>query len=91
MTFPPAVTFTIRIPADLPPSFRGKAIRFNYHLVVGTNRVPLGPNAAQLAYGRNPSISRVMRVPVRVYNHVGSTSPPPSLVLLLTVLTNPVS
>ncbi|GAA5867750.1 hypothetical protein JCM8547_005222 [Rhodosporidiobolus lusitaniae] len=72
-------TFTIRIPADLPPSFRGKAIRFNYHLVVGTNRIPLGlaPHPAQVARYKRESVSRVMRVPVRVYNHVGVTGARP--------------
>ncbi|GAA5951108.1 hypothetical protein JCM10213_004240 [Rhodosporidiobolus nylandii] len=76
-------TFTIRIPADLPPSFRGKAIKFSYHLVVGTNRVALGPS---LPYGYNrESVSRVMRVPVRVYNHVGVTGARPFY-----DLTNPV-
>ncbi|GAA5974982.1 hypothetical protein JCM11641_006789 [Rhodosporidiobolus odoratus] len=72
-------TSTIRIPADLPPSFRGKAIKFNYHLVVGTNRIPLGPAphpAHVLGYKRE-SVSRVMRVPVRVYNHVGVTGARP--------------
>ncbi|KAM0756310.1 Rgp1-domain-containing protein [Meredithblackwellia eburnea MCA 4105] len=58
--------FSIRVPADLPPSFRGKSIKFSYHLVVGTNRTTIGPAAANL-----PSRSRVMRVPIRMYNHVG--------------------
>lgn len=65
--------FSIRIPADLPPSFRGKAIKFSYHLVVGTNRSTLGPKLGPLAIPRE-AISRSMRVPVRVYNHVAGTS-----------------
>ncbi|GAA5823189.1 hypothetical protein JCM11251_007517 [Rhodosporidiobolus azoricus] len=72
-------TFSIRVPADLPPSFRGKAIKFNYHLVVGSNRIPLGPapHPAQVVGYKRDSISRVMRVPVRVYNHVGVTGARP--------------
>lgn len=67
-------TYSIRIPADLPPSFRGKSIKFNYHLVVGSNRVALGPavpTEAPRAGRTKGSVSRVMRVPLRVYNHVG--------------------
>ncbi|KAK4703418.1 RAB6A-GEF complex partner protein 2, partial [Phenoliferia sp. Uapishka_3] len=64
-------SFSIRVPADLPPAFRGKAIKFSYHLVVGTNRVTLGSSS------QSPSRSRVMRVPVRVYNHVGITGARP--------------
>ncbi|GAA6029152.1 hypothetical protein JCM8097_001625 [Rhodosporidiobolus ruineniae] len=72
-------TFSIRVPADLPPSFRGKSIKFNYHLVVGTNRIPFGPvpHPGQVAAYRRESVSRVMRVPVRVYNHVGVTGARP--------------
>lgn len=61
-------SFSIRIPADLPPSFRGKSIKFSYHMVVGTNRSTSGPTT------RGPSkdpLSRVMKVPLRIYNHVG--------------------
>ncbi|GAA6046285.1 hypothetical protein NBRC10513_002275 [Rhodotorula toruloides] len=87
-------TFSIRIPADLPPSFRGKAIKFNYYLVVGSNRISLGPISLKhatddvrpvpKAQGK-PSVSRVMRVPIRVYNHVGVTGARPFY-----DLTNPV-
>ncbi|GAA6003982.1 hypothetical protein JCM10207_006497 [Rhodosporidiobolus poonsookiae] len=72
-------TFTLRIPADLPPSFRGKAIKFNYHLVVGTNRSALGPapQASHILGYKRETVSRVMRVPVRVYNHVGVTGARP--------------
>ncbi|KAI5478593.1 Rgp1 family protein [Pseudohyphozyma bogoriensis] len=69
-------SFSIRVPADLPPSFRGKAIKFSYHLVVGTNRSQFGPLAPGGASARD-SVSRVMRVPVRVYNHVGVTGARP--------------
>lgn len=66
-------TFSIRVPADLPPSFRGKSIKFSYHLVVGTSRSKLGAvNSPLAALGAaRDATSRVMRVPVRVYNHVG--------------------
>ncbi|GAA5898453.1 hypothetical protein JCM6882_007779 [Rhodosporidiobolus microsporus] len=72
-------TFSIRVPADLPPSFRGKAIKFNYHLVVGSNRIPLdpAPHPSQVLGYKRDSVSRVMRVPVRVYNHVGVTGARP--------------
>lgn len=66
-------TFNIRIPADLPPSFRGKAIKFSYHFVVGTNRISLGTKISSGAAG-DKQVGQVMRVPVRVYNHVGGES-----------------
>ncbi|KAK4057024.1 Golgi membrane exchange factor (Ric1p-Rgp1p) subunit [Microbotryomycetes sp. JL221] len=72
-------TFSIRIPADLPPSFRGRSIKFNYNLVVGTSRTKLGTvtsPAAALGAARDAT-SRVMRVPIRVYNHVGVTGARP--------------
>ena len=80
-------TYTLRIPADLPPSFRGKAIKFNYHLVVGTHRILLSPSTAHhdapRAGDAHGSVSRVMRVPLRVYNHVGGASSSSSSTSLL--------
>ena len=63
-------TFTLQLPGDLPPSFRGKAISFTYTLLVGTNRAPNG------ASGEYRQQSRMVRVPVRIYNNVSSESPP---------------
>ncbi|GAA5975307.1 hypothetical protein JCM5350_006423 [Sporobolomyces pararoseus] len=76
-------SFSIRIPADLPPSFRGKAIKFNYQLVVGSNRVSLSSNPG-MSSGKG-SVSRLMKVPLRIYNHVGMTGARPFY-----DLTNPV-
>ncbi|KDE09521.1 hypothetical protein MVLG_00419 [Microbotryum lychnidis-dioicae p1A1 Lamole] len=72
-------TFSIRIPADLPPSFRGKSIKFSYHLVVGTNRTRIGGinSMAAKSCAAREATSRVIRVPVRVYNHVGVTGARP--------------
>ncbi|GAA5941573.1 Rgp1p [Sporobolomyces koalae] len=77
-------SFSIRLPADLPPSFRGKAIKFNYQLIVGSNRVSIGNQSGNLT-SRKGSVSRVMRVPLRIYNHVGVTGARPFY-----DLTNPV-
>ncbi|KAJ3483506.1 hypothetical protein NLJ89_g12057 [Agrocybe chaxingu] len=60
-------TYTIRLPDNLPPTFKGKALKFSYELVVGTCRA--GPPGSGGGMGAN-SISRVMKVPIRVYNHV---------------------
>ncbi|KAG8745444.1 hypothetical protein FRC10_007987 [Ceratobasidium sp. 414] len=54
--------YTISLPTALPPSFRGKYFRLTYHLVVGTTRPDTHPDAGQ--------IRRVIRVPIRMYNHV---------------------
>ncbi|KAG8682664.1 hypothetical protein FRC08_014818, partial [Ceratobasidium sp. 394] len=55
-------TYSISLPAALPPSFRGKYFRLTYHLVVGTTRPDTHPDAGQ--------IRRVIRVPIRMYTHV---------------------
>lgn len=61
-------TYTVRLPDNLPPTFKGKALKFNYELVVGTCRA--GPSGGTGAGVSANSISRVMKVPVRIYNHV---------------------
>jgi hypothetical protein len=59
--------FSLQLPGDLPPSFRGKAINFNYTLMVGTNRSP------NTSLGEFKQSSRLIRIPVRIYNHVSIT------------------
>ncbi|PPQ84542.1 hypothetical protein CVT25_007612 [Psilocybe cyanescens] len=61
-------TYTTRLPDNLPPTFKGKALKFNYELVVGTCRA--GPSGGGGGGVSANSISRVMKVPVRIYNHV---------------------
>lgn len=55
-------TYKLRLPNDLPPSHRGKSIRFNYYLVVGTQR-------AGRANGMQQS-GQVFQLRFRVLNHV---------------------
>ncbi|KAH0838701.1 Rgp1-domain-containing protein [Lanmaoa asiatica] len=71
-------TYTVSLPNNLPPTFRGRALKFSYELVIGTCRASasgmrssssLGPTGAN-------SISRVMKVPIRVYNHVAAGKVP---------------
>jgi hypothetical protein len=74
-------SFTLRVPLppDLPPSYIGKAITFQYLLTLGTNR--LAPN-------RNGGVeqkSRLVRIPMRIYNHVNITG-----VTAFYDLTNPI-
>lgn len=61
--------FKLRLPVDLPPSYLGKAIRLKYTLTLGTNRFD---TAATATRGR-PHTSRLIQVPIRVYNHVGAS------------------
>ena len=65
-------TYSVMLPANLPPTFRGRSLKLSYELVIGTCRASasamrstssLGPTGAS-------SISRVMKVPIRVYNNV---------------------
>ncbi|KAJ7199627.1 Rgp1-domain-containing protein [Mycena pura] len=57
-------TYTLPLPAHLPPTFKGRTLRFSYELVVGVCRAANGG-----------SVSRVMKVPIRVYNNVTVGSP----------------
>ncbi|KAH9487327.1 RAB6A-GEF complex partner protein 2 [Psilocybe cubensis] len=61
-------TYTVKLPDNLPPTFKGKALKFNYELIVGTCRA--GPSGGSGGGVSANSISRVMKVPVRIYNHV---------------------
>ncbi|KAJ7874672.1 Rgp1-domain-containing protein [Mycena olivaceomarginata] len=49
-------TYTLLLPAHLPPTFKGRTLRFSYELVVGACRAS--------------GASSVMKVPIRVYNNV---------------------
>lgn len=55
------------LPDNLPPTFRGKSLKFSYELVIGTCRS--SNSGAGSAAGAN-SISRVMKVPIRLYNNI---------------------
>ncbi|KAJ7638342.1 Rgp1-domain-containing protein [Roridomyces roridus] len=63
-------TYTLPLPSNLPPTFKGRTLRFSYELVVGACRAPPGGK------GGGGSISRVMKVPIRVYNNVDVARPP---------------
>ncbi|CAI2181298.1 2221_t:CDS:10 [Funneliformis geosporum] len=51
-------TYETRLPNDLPPSHRGKAIRFLYNLIIGTHR------------GGMNHQSNIVQMPFRVFNYV---------------------
>ncbi|KAF5355720.1 hypothetical protein D9756_004398 [Leucocoprinus leucothites] len=64
-------TYTIKLPDILPPTYKGRSLRFSYELVVGTCRAaPSMPTNLSSGGAGTSSISRVMKVPIRVYNHV---------------------
>ena len=56
-------TYTVKLPSNLPPTYRGRTLRFSYQLSVGACRATAGAGAPS-------SQSRVMKVPIRIYNHV---------------------
>ena len=57
----PLDVYTVTLPPNLPPTYRGRSLRFSYHLSVGACRATAGSPNSQ---------SRVMKVPIRIYNHV---------------------
>ncbi|KAL5534971.1 RGP1 [Sanghuangporus sanghuang] len=61
-------TYSLPLPSTLPPTYRGRNIKFAYHLSVGVCRSTPGPSPS--SPGGKGSTSQVMRVPIRVYNHV---------------------
>ena len=53
------------LPENLPPTFRGRALKFSYQFILGICRAGAGTP------GAGPSSnSRVMKVPIRIYNNV---------------------
>ncbi|KAJ3783365.1 Rgp1-domain-containing protein [Lentinula aff. detonsa] len=70
--------YSILLPSNLPPTFRGRTLRFAYELVVGICRA--GPNnnfaPSVKGSGSGGSVSKVMKVPIRVYTNVIVGRPP---------------
>ncbi|KAG6836319.1 hypothetical protein H0H93_009157 [Arthromyces matolae] len=67
-------TYTLPLPDVLPPTFKGRTLKFSYELEVGTCRAGTGvgtstSSTTPSAMSEN-SVSRVMKVPIRVYNNV---------------------
>lgn len=74
-------TYTVNLPDNLPPTFRGKAMRFSYELVVGLCRAgqpgSLAPHATPSEHSSgSANVSKVMKVPIRMYNNVVVDHPP---------------
>ncbi|KAG6914443.1 hypothetical protein DXG01_017235 [Tephrocybe rancida] len=69
-------TYSINLPSMPPPTFRGRAMRFGHELEVGTYRASASAGGAGGVGIGGASASRVMKVPVRVYNTVVVGRPP---------------
>lgn len=59
--------FKLPLPVDLPPSYQGKAIRLKYVLTLGTNRTSANAGSTRA------QTSRLISIPIRIYNHVGAS------------------
>lgn len=57
-------TYSLSLPKNLPPTFKGRTFRFSYEFTIGVCRA----NALQGNSSANHS--RIMKIPVRVYNNV---------------------
>ncbi|KAJ7730664.1 Rgp1-domain-containing protein [Mycena maculata] len=77
-------TYTLPLPPSLPPTFKGRTLRFSYELSVGVCRAspsafPSHSNSfnssSTAGKGGGGSVSRLMKVPIRVYNHVAVERP----------------
>jgi RAB6A-GEF complex partner protein 2 len=76
-----ADTYTVMLPANLPPTYKGRGMKFGYELVVGTCRAgSVYPQQSSTRFAKSQvskgGVSRVMKVPIRVYNHVSGKEKP---------------
>ncbi|KDN50410.1 Rgp1-domain-containing protein [Tilletiaria anomala UBC 951] len=62
--------FRLPLPPDLPPSYLGKAISFTYTLAIGTNRLDLSNATVRSSSRKSAQKSRLIQIPIRIYNHV---------------------
>ena len=83
-----ADNFKLPLPPDLPPSYLGKSISFTYTLSIGTNRLDISaPTRAQSGTSKKASQkSRLIQIPIRIYNHVSMTGVRPFWDLLNPVI-----
>ncbi|OAD02953.1 hypothetical protein MUCCIDRAFT_109804 [Mucor lusitanicus CBS 277.49] len=61
-------SYKLKLPKTIPPSYRGKSIRFNYYLVIGSQRSAPSFSAAKKSVGAQQG--HVVQIPFRVLNHV---------------------
>ncbi|KAG7092702.1 hypothetical protein E1B28_009032 [Marasmius oreades] len=54
--------YTLNLPSNLPPTCFGQHLQFSYELLVGICR--------NVGTGSGGSVSKVMKVPIRIYNNV---------------------
>lgn len=66
--------YKLPLPDNLPPTFKGRSLKFSYQFIVGTCRAGSVPSPPGPGKSPGPtsasSVSRVMKVPIRVYNNV---------------------
>lgn len=56
--------YELDLPSNLPPSYRGRTLRLSYEFILGICR------ASDSSVAGAGSHSRVMKVPIRLYNNV---------------------
>ncbi|KZT24659.1 Rgp1-domain-containing protein [Neolentinus lepideus HHB14362 ss-1] len=73
-------TYTMQLPDALPPTYRGRVLKLSYEFTVGICRAGRQGQTPSSPIGRSGtggnSNSRVMKVPVRIYNYVSVHRPP---------------
>lgn len=73
-------TYTVQLPDAIPPTYKGRVFRFSYEFTVGVCRSRAASQQPSSPVGRPgtgaQSSSRVMKVPVRIYNFVSVQRPP---------------
>ncbi|CAO3653505.1 unnamed protein product [Mucor hiemalis] len=70
-------SYKLKLPHNLPPTYRGKSMRFSYYLVIGSQRS--GSNASSTPFGAQ---GHVVQIPFRVFNHVTESGTRPIYDLL---------
>ncbi|KAF9508028.1 hypothetical protein BS47DRAFT_1332970 [Hydnum rufescens UP504] len=67
-------TYSIPLPSVLPPTYRGRAVKFSYNLIIGTSTSK--PSVLPTSMHETNQRNRILRVPIRVYNHIAVGRPP---------------
>ncbi|KAH9947070.1 Rgp1-domain-containing protein [Amylocystis lapponica] len=68
--------YTVVLPENLPPTYRGRTLRFSYQFILGVCRAASTRSASGMGPSGANSRSRIMKVPIRIYNNVTVGRPP---------------
>ncbi|KAH9836631.1 Rgp1-domain-containing protein [Rhodofomes roseus] len=69
-------TYSLGLPENLPPTFKGRTLKLSYQFILGVCRAGSSDPTNRSGATSANSSSRVMKVPIRLYCHVAVGRPP---------------